>query len=114
MTQQQAQNRNYTIYRLRGQLNLFKNIPKDLIGFSDGSQRILSVLLQKLEKALNSTRDRNRKYTYYCQEHIPNNPKGFIKITRNRNALCSACRVSLRSSPIFYIKKDLHASTDQS
>ena len=31
MTQQQAQNRNYTIYRLRGQLNLFKNIPTDIV-----------------------------------------------------------------------------------
>ena len=114
MTRIQAQKRNHNIYRLRGQLHLFKNIPKDLIGFSDGSQIILSVLMRKLEESLNTTRDRNRKYTYYCQEHIPNNPNGFVKSTRNRTARCSVCDASHSGSSLFYIKKETDASTNQS
>lgn len=114
MTRTQAQKRNYDIYRLRGQLHLFKNIPKDLIGFSDGNHILLSVLMQKLEKAINTTRDRNRKYTYYCPEHIPNNPNGFVKSTRNRTARCSVCGASHSGSSLFYIKKDTHATTNES
>lgn len=34
MTQQQAQRRNHSIYRIKGQINLFKNIPTDIIGFN--------------------------------------------------------------------------------
>ena len=114
MTRIQAQRRNHAIYRLRGQLHLFKNIPKDLIGFSDSNQRILSVLLQKLEKAINNTRDNNRKYTYYCQEHTPNNPNGFVKSTRKSTARCSVCDASHSGSSLFYIKKDTYATTDES
>ena len=105
MTRTQAQIRNNTIYRLRGQLYLLKNIPKDLIGFSDSNQRVLTVLIQKLEKAMNTTRDRNRKYTYYCQEHIPNNPNGFVNPTRSSTARCSVCGSSHSGSSLFYIKK---------
>ena len=114
MTRTQAQKRNHDIYRLRGQLHLFKNIPNDLIGFSDNNQVLLSVLMQKLEKALNTTRDNNRKYTYYCKEHIPNNPNGFVKYTRNITARCSVCGASNYSSPIFYVRKETDASTNQS
>ena len=114
MTQQQAQNRNYTIYRLRGQLNLFKNIPTDIIGFNENNRNALKALIYKLEVGISATAVSNRKYTYYCGNHLPNNPKGFIKSTRNSNAQCSVCRVYLRYSPLFYIKKDLHASTDES
>ena len=114
MTQQQAQNRNYTIYRLRGQLNLFKNIPTDIIGFNEDKRNALKVLIYKLETGLRATAFSNRKYTYYCGSHLPHNPKGFVKTTRNSSALCSVCGVSLRSSHLFYIKKDLHASTDES
>ena len=114
MTRTQAQIRNNTIYRLRGQLHLFKNIPTDLIGFSKNNQKIMNILLSKLEKSLNTTRDRNRKYTYYCENHIPNNPKGFIKRTSNSRAECIECGNSLRSSILFYIKKDTHATTNES
>lgn len=114
MTRTQAQKRNHDIYRLRGQLHLFKNIPKDLIGFSNSNQRILSVLMRKLEKAINNTRDNNRKYTYYCQEHIPNNPNGFVKSTRNRTARCYVCDATHSGSSLFYIKKETHATTDES
>ena len=114
MTQQQAQNRNYAIYRLRGQLNLFKNIPTDIIGFNENNRNALKALIYKLETGIHATAFSNRKYTYYCDNHIPNNPNGFVKTTRNRSALCSVCGVSLRSSHLFYIKKDLHASTDKS
>ena len=114
MTQQQAQNRNYTIYRLRGQLSLFKNIPTDIIGFNENNRNALKALIYKLETGIRATAFSNRKYTYYCGNHIPNNPNGFVKTTRNRSALCSACGVSLRSSHLFYIKKDLHASTNES
>lgn len=114
MTRTQTQKRNHDIYRLRGQLHLLKNIPKDLIGFSDSNQRILAVLMRKLEKALNSTRDNNRKYTYCCVEHIPNNPKGIIKVTRSSSASCNVCGASTYSSPLFYIKKDTYATTDES
>lgn len=114
MTRTQTQKRNHDIYRLRGQLHLLKNIPKDLIGFSDSNQRILAVLMRKLEKALNSTRDNNRKHTYCCVEHIPNNPKGIIKVTRSSRASCNVCGASNYSSPLFYIKKDIHATTNES
>lgn len=114
MTRTQAQKRNHDIYRLRGQLHLLKNIPKDLIGFSDNNQVLLSVLMRKLEKAINNTRDNNRKYTYYCKEHIPNNPNGFVKYTRNITARCSVCGASNYSSPLFYIRKDTYATTDES
>ena len=115
MTRTQAQKRNHYIYRLRGQLHLLKNIPKDLIGFSDSNQRILSVLMRKLEKALNSTRDNNRKYTYCCGEHIPKNTEGFIiKYTRSSRAQCNVCGASNYSSPLFYIRKDTYATTDES
>ena len=80
MTRTQAQKRNHDIYRLRGQLHLFKNIPNDLIGFTQNSQKIMNILLSKLEESLNNTRDNNRKYTYYCQEHIPNNQNGFVDL----------------------------------
>lgn len=114
MTRTQAQIRNNTIYRLRGQLHLFKNIPTDLIGFSQNNQKIMNILLSKLEKSLNTTRDRNRKYTYYCPEHIPNNPNGFVNSTRNRTARCIVCGVSHSGSTLFYIKKDTHATTNES
>ena len=114
MTQQQAQRRNHSIYRIKGQINLFKNIPTDLIGFNKNNRNTLSALIYKLDACIRATAFSNRKYTYYCTNHLPNNPHGFIKTTRNRSALCSACGVSLRSSHLFYIKKDLHASTDQS
>ena len=114
MTRTQAQKRNHYIYRLRGQLHLLKNIPKDLIGFSDSNQRVFSVLMQKLEKALNTTRDNNRKYTYCCVEHIPNNPKGIIKATRSSRARCNVCGVSNFSSSLFYVRKETDASTNQS
>ena len=112
MTRQQAQIRNHTIYRLRGQLNLFKSIPKDLVGFNKNDQKIMSVLTNKLEEALNTTRDVNCKYTYYCSTHLQNNPNGFIKTTRNMKARCLVCAATHYSSPLFYIKKDKHASTD--
>ena len=114
MTRTQTQKRNHYIYRLRGQLHLLKNIPKDLIGFSDSNQRVFSVLMQKLEKALNSTRDNNRKYTYYCVEHIPNNPKGIIKVTRSSRARCNVCGASNYFLSIFYVRKETDASTNQS
>lgn len=110
----QAQKRNHDIYRLRGQLHLFKNIPNDLIGFTQNSQKIMNILLSKLEESLNNTRDNNRKYTYYCKEHIPNNPKGIIKVTRNSIARCNVCGASNYSSPLFYIKKDTYATPDES
>ena len=110
----QAQKRNHDIYRLRGQLHLFKNIPNDLIGFTQNSQKIMNILLSKLEESLNNTRDNNRKYTYYCQEHIPNNPNGFVKYTRNITARCSVCGASHSGSSLFYIRKDVHATTDES
>lgn len=114
MTRTQAQKRNYDIYRLRGQLHLLKNTPKDLIGFSDNNQVLLTILMQKLEKAINNTRDNNRKYTYCCVEHIPNNPKGIIKVTRSSRARCNVCGASNYSSPLFYVRKDTDASTNQS
>ena len=114
MTRTQAQKRNHDIYRLRGQLHLFKNIPNDLIGFTQNSQKIMNILLSKLEESLNNTRDNNRKYTYYCQEHIPNNPNGFVKYTRNITARCSVCGASHSGSSLFYIRKDIHATTDES
>ena len=114
MTRTQAQKRNHDIYRLRGQLHLFKNIPNDLIGFTQNSQKIMNILLSKLEESLNTTRDNNRKYTYYCQEHIPNNQNGFVKSTRNRTARCSVCDASHSGSSLFYIRKDIHATTDES
>ena len=114
MTRTQAQKRNHDIYRLRGQLHLLKNIPKDLIGFSDSNQRVFSVLVQKLEKAMNSTRDNNRKYTYCCGEHIPKNPKGIVKATRSSRARCNVCGASNYSSPLFYIRKDTYATPDES
>ena len=114
MTRTQAQIRNNTIYRLRGQLHLFKNIPNDLIGFSQNSQKIMNILLSKLEESLNNTRDNNRKYTYYCQAHTPNNPNGFVKYTRNRTARCSVCNASHSGSSLFYITKDTYATTDES
>ena len=114
MTRTQAQKRNHDIYRLRGQLHLLKNIPKDLIGFSDNTQVLLTILMQKLEIALNTTRDNNRKYTYCCVEHIPNNPKGIIKVTRSSRARCNVCGASNYSSTLFYIRKDIHATTDES
>ena len=114
MTRTQAQKRNHYIYRLRGQLHLLKNIPKDLIGFSDSNQRLLTVLMQKLEKAMNNTRDNNRKYTYYCREHIPNNPNGFVKYTGNIAASCSVCGALPFSSSLFYVRKETDASTNQS
>ena len=114
MTRTQAQKRNHDIYRLRGQLHLFKNIPNDLIGFTQNSQKIMNILLSKLEESLNNTRDNNRKYTYYCQEHIPNNQNGFVKSTRNRTARCSVCDASHSGSSLFYIRKDIHATTDES
>ena len=114
MTRLQAQIRNNTIYRLRGQLHLFNNIPNDLIGFSQNNQKLMNVLLSKLEKSLNITRDRNRKYTYYCQEHISNNPNGFVKSTRNRTARCTVCGVSHLGTTLFYIKKDTYAATNES
>lgn len=100
MTRTQAQKRNHDIYRLRGQLHLLKNIPKDLIGFSDNNQVLLTVLMQKLEIALNTTRDNNRKYTYYCPKHIPQQIP-FLKQTRNVKATCSVCGVSI-SSNLYY------------
>ena len=114
MTRTQAQKRNHDIYRLRGQLHLFKNIPNDLIGFTQNSQKIMNILLSKLEESLNTTRDNNRKYTYCCVEHIPNNPKGVIKVTRSSRARCNVCGASNYSSPLFYIRKDTHATTDES
>ena len=114
MTRTQAQKRNHDIYRLRGQLHLLKNIPNDLIGFTQNSQKIMNILLSKLEESLNTTRDNNRKYTYYCQEHIPNNQNGFVKSTRNRTASCSVCDASHSGSSLFYIRKDTHATTDES
>ncbi len=114
MTRTQAQKRNHDIYRLRGQLHLFKNIPNDLIGFTQNSQKIMNILLSKLEESLNTTRDNNRKYTYYCQEHIPNNQNGFVKSTRNRTARCSVCDASHSGSSLFYIRKDIHATPDES
>lgn len=114
MTRTQAQKRNHDIYRLRGQLHLLKNIPNDLIGFTQNSQKIMNILLSKLEESLNNTRDNNRKYTYYCKEHTPNNPNGFVKSTRNITARCSVCGASNYSSPIFYVRKETDASTNQS
>lgn len=114
MTQRQAQNRNYTIYRLKGQLTLFKNIPADIIGFTESNRNTLKALIHKLEKSIRATSVSNRKYTYYCNNHLPNKPNGVIKTTRNRKALCSTCGASLIFSPLFYIKKDLHASTNES
>ena len=100
MTRTQAQKRNHDIYRLRGQLHLLKNIPKDLIGFSDNTQVLLTILMQKLEIALNTTRDNNRKYTYYSPKHIPLQIP-FLKQTRNVKATCSVCGVSI-SSNLYY------------
>ena len=100
MTRTQAQKRNHDIYRLRGQLHLLKNIPKDLIGFSDNTQVLLTILMQKLEIALNTTRDNNRKNTYYCPKHIPHQIP-FLKQTRNVKATCSVCGVSI-SSNLYY------------
>ena len=114
MTQQQAQRRNHSIYRIKGQINLFKNIPTDLIGFNKANRNTLSALMYKLEACISATAFSNRKYTYYCSDHLPNNPHGFIKTTRNNKAFCTECGVTHRSSPLFYIKKDLHASTDES
>ena len=114
MTRTQAQKRNHDIYRLRGQLHLLKNIPNDLIGFTQNSQKIMNILLSKLEESLNTTRDRNRKYTYCCGEHIPKNPKGIVKATRSSRAQCNVCGASNYSSPLFYIRKDTHATTDES
>lgn len=114
MTRTQAQKRNHDIYRLRGQLHLFKNIPNDLIGFTQNSQKIMNILLSKLEESLNTTRDNNRKYTYCCVEHTPNNPKGIIKVTRSSRARCNVCGASNYSSPLFYVRKETDASTNQS
>ena len=100
MTRTQAQKRNHYIYRLRGQLHLFKNIPNDLIGFTQNSQKIMNILLSKLEESLNTTRDNNRKYTYYCSKHIPHQIP-FLKQTRNVKATCSVCGVSI-SSNLYY------------
>ena len=115
MTRTQVQKRNHDIYRLRGQLHLFKNIPNDLIGFTQNSQKIMNILLSKLEESLNTTRDRNRKYTYCCGEHIPKNPEGFIiKATRSSRAQCNVCGASNFSSSLFYVRKETDASTNQS
>lgn len=114
MTQQQAQSRNYSIYRIRGNLNVFKNVPTDLIGFDQDSRDTLSALIRNLEVAINTTSAINRKYTFYCSSHIPSNPIGLIKTTRNTKAACIVCGSTHYLSPLFYIRKETYASTDQS
>ena len=41
-------------------------------------------------------------------------PKGLIKATRSSRAQCNICGASNFSSPLFYVRKETDASTNQS